>query len=270
MQIFCINDFCKFGRVVIRDWMEGSFENLVRRISQWFDDLSIVHRDGKTTIEHHKFLSVLAASVRELKDIPSSFETSLWRSALLGHPIPIAVATQTLIRVRIDLIHAQAARHARLGLLRAFCIRNERTTSMSTELDNSISDPAYLCGRMMAVLSAIQEAALGDVGAGVVQKYYAAASATPALVLGRLHRTAQVAHLPAISKNESKKFLRNYFEDQLSDLWVRMHAAPPVTLTLEQQTLFAMGFYQQRAARFKGKEKEEDAKQSERTSPTQP
>ena len=36
----------------------------------------------------------------------------------------------------------------------------------------------------MALLAAIQEVALGDVGAGVVQRYYAAASTTPALVLG--------------------------------------------------------------------------------------
>ncbi len=35
----------------------------------------------------------------------------------------------------------------------------------------------------MAVLAELQKAALKDVGAGVVQRYYAAASTTPALVL---------------------------------------------------------------------------------------
>ena len=112
---------------------------------------------------------------------------------------------------------------------------------MSAEIDQSLDSPAYLSGRIMALLAAIQERALGNVGAGVVQRYYAAASATPALVLGRLVRTAQIAHLPKIDGG-----LRHYFESQLSDLWTRMKTAPPTTLSLEEQTLFAMGFYQQK------------------------
>ena len=117
---------------------------------------------------------------------------------------------------------------------------------MTTDVDDSIDDPAYLCGRIMAVLAAIQHEALGPVGAGVVQRYYAAASSTPALVLGRLVRTAQVAHL---TKKDTKPLLK-HFENQMRDLWCRMKTAPPATLTLEQQTLFALGFYQQQAARY--------------------
>jgi len=37
-------------------------------------------------------------------------------------------------------------------------------------------------------------------------------------------------------------------------LWSRMKTAPPTTLTLEQQTLFALGFYQQQATRYAKKE----------------
>ncbi len=52
-------------------------------------------------------------------------------------------------------------------------------------LNESHPHPAYQCGRLMAVLAKLQKSALGDVGAGIVQRYYAAASSTPALVLGR-------------------------------------------------------------------------------------
>jgi CRISPR-associated protein Csd1 len=34
------------GRVIIRDWMEGSFEELVTNVDRWFSDLEIVQRDG--------------------------------------------------------------------------------------------------------------------------------------------------------------------------------------------------------------------------------
>ena len=97
----------------------------------------------------------------------------------------------------------------------------------------------------MAILAAIQRKALPDVGAGIVQRYYAAASATPALVLGRLVRTAQIGHLPKIDGG-----LQSWFNGQLADVWSKLSERPPVTLSLEGQTLFAMGFYQQTAKRY--------------------
>lgn len=239
------------GRVIIRDWMQGSFESLAVNVKRWFDDLSIIARDGKSTIRKHKFAAVLGAMVRDLRDMPAPTVATLWRAALGGALIPPPLAAQVLSRVRMDVIGDQAARHARLGFLRAFIIRNTHLelSEMTTDVDDSIDDPAYLCGRIMAVLANIQQAALGDVGAGVVQRYYAAASATPALVLGRLVRTAQIAHLPKIDGG-----LRHHFESQMTQLWSRMKTAPPTTLTLEQQTLFALGFYQQQATRYAKKE----------------
>lgn len=130
---------------------------------------------------------------------------------------------------------------------------------MTAELNQSETHPAYLCGRIMALLGSIQREALGDVGAGVVQRYYAAASATPALVLGRLIRTAQIAHLPKIQQEG----LRYWFENQLAELWSKMSSAPPRTLTLEEQTLFAMGYYHQLATRLK-KEGTGNAKEGEK------
>ena len=117
---------------------------------------------------------------------------------------------------------------------------------MKPELNELENDPAYLYGRIMAILANIQYAALGDVGAGVVQRYYAAASATPGLVLGRLVRLAQTGHLPKI---ESKGW-RISLEKQLAEAWSRLIAKPPATLSLQEQTLFAMGYYQQTAQRF--------------------
>jgi CRISPR-associated protein Csd1 len=34
------------GRVMVRDWMEGPFEDLVRNVEAWFSDLAMVARDG--------------------------------------------------------------------------------------------------------------------------------------------------------------------------------------------------------------------------------
>ncbi len=231
------------GRAVVRDWMEGSFEDLVANVKQWFEDFSIVRRDGDGPAASPKFLAVLGAMVRDLKEVHPPLETALWKSAIAGLPIPYEAMARALARVRMDVINGESPRHARLGLLKAYLNRKE-IAEMQTDLNEHENCPAYLCGRIMAVLADIQRAALGDVGAGVVQRYYAAASATPALILGRLVRLAQTGHLPKIDGG-----LRVWFDQQLAQLWDRLDQAPPATMSLEDQTLFAMGYYQQKAQR---------------------
>lgn len=242
------------GRVVVRDWMEGQFEDLVRAIDAWFDDLAIISRDGGRIIASHKFAAVLAAPLRDLKDAPASMSLALWRCAVKRQPIPYSIMAQTLQRVRNDVLTGQTALHARFGLLKAFCNRNERIATMNAELNDYTNDPAYLCGRILALLAGIQRRALGDVGAGVVQRYYAAASSTPALVLGRLVRTAQIGHLPKIGE----KGLQLWYERQLADVWARFSERPKAVLSLEEQTLFAMGYYQQIAQRREDKSEASD------------
>ena len=128
---------------------------------------------------------------------------------------------------------------------------------MTTKLNEFETDPAYLCGRIMAVLARIQLAAMPEVGVGVVQRYYAAASATPALTLGRMIRTAQIAHLPKIRKD--KKGLTIWFENQLAEIWNKLNQAPPSVLNLKEQTLFAMGYYHQNAKRSERRKQPSEA-----------
>lgn len=121
---------------------------------------------------------------------------------------------------------------------------------MNEYLNEDHPSKAYQCGRLMAVLANLQYAALGDVGAGVVQRYYAAASATPALVLGRLTRLSQF-HLGKLGKE--RKGLAITIDRQIADIWAKIRDDLPRTLSLDDQSLFAMGFYQQKAQRSEGK-----------------
>ncbi len=236
------------GRVVVRDWTEGPFTELLESVNAWFDDLAIVHRNGHRTVRSHKFNAVLAAPLRDLADAPGSLAAALWRCALKKtQPFPHTVMVQTLQRVRVNVMGGETPLHARLGLLKAYCNRNERM-NMKPELNELETDPAYLCGRIMAILAAVQKKALPNVDAGVVQRYYAAASSTPALVLGRLVRLAVTAHFPKIEPDA----LRYWFENRLAETWAKLKQSPPVTLTLQGQTLFALGYYHQIATHYEG------------------
>jgi len=236
------------GRVMVRDWMEGKFESLVINIKDWFDDLEIVRREGSNLSPEPKFMAVLGATVRELKELPSPFITKMWRSAVRGEMFPQSALAQSLARAKIDIIQDEPFKHARMGLLKAYHVRKNRLSGgefMSQEVKPYLNEehphPAYHCGRLMAVLAALQRRALGDVGAGVIQRYYAAASATPALVFGRLVRTSQF-HLSKLEPG-----LANWYENKIAFIWSRIENAVPTTLDLEEQSLFALGYYQQLA-----------------------
>jgi CRISPR-associated protein Csd1 len=139
-----------------------------------------------------------------------------------------------------------------MGLMKAYHLRKKGGSPLMPYLNEEHPDPAYHCGRLMAVYAALQHSAQGDVGAGVVQRYYAAASATPGLILGRLSRLSMF-HL-----NKLDAGLAHWFESKLAGIWARIADRPPTTLTLEEQSLFALGYYQQMAADRKGKPTTDD------------
>lgn len=239
------------GRVMVRDWMEGQFEELVININQWFNDLEIVQRNGNLSTRPPRFFAVLGSMVvRDLAELPSPTVAKMWRVAVRGEAIPYSFLAQALSRRKMEIIQPdeKPINSTGIGLIKGYHLRKHRKEEntilaemLKPVLSEDFPSPAYQCGRLLAVLAELQRAALGDVGAGVVQRYYAAASTTPALVLGRLTRTSQF-HL-----NKLDPGLACWYESKIAGIWGQLHEAPPRTLSLEEQSLFALGYYQQLA-----------------------
>jgi CRISPR-associated protein Csd1 len=229
------------GRVRVHDVQEGSFEELAASVDAWFGALEVVRRDGRGTAPAPALPVLLATLVRDMKDLPPAVGVGLLRSAL--HPkreLPYAAMAMALARAKTNILKNEPIPHPRAALLRAWWVRRG-DTAMTVSLNEDHPDPAYQCGRLLALLAAVQYRALGDVGAGVIQRYYAAASATPALVLGRLTRTAQF-HLDKLDRG-----LARWHEARIASVWSKIERVP-TTLSLEKQSLFAMGYYHQVAS----------------------
>ncbi|KKM12693.1 hypothetical protein SY88_02150 [Clostridiales bacterium PH28_bin88] len=255
------------GRIMVRDWLEGDFHGLADNLRKWFADLEITSPDGKGRAQDFKLTAALIrmVSYRKNEGIRKTMERidrelpplmpRVWRSILGNLPFPDVVASKALAYIRSTLYSTDDGKtldnldRVACALLKAWLIRNKSSEggkAMKTHLNPNHPAPAYHAGRLMAVLAAIQQSALGDVGAGVVQRYYAAASTTPALVLGRLVRGAQ-HHLDKLEKG-----LAVWYEKLLAEIAAQVGDDLPGTLTLEGQTLFALGYYQQKAAMFAG------------------
>jgi len=229
------------GRVMVRDWMEGQFEELLRNVNAWFDHLAVVRRDGDGLAPPPKFMAVLGSLVRDLRDLPPALVATMWRTAIRAGPIPREALARAVARHRISAVRNETPLHARMGVMRAYHIR-AGDCQMNQCLNEKHPEPAYHCGRLMAMMAGVQYAALGDVGAGLVQRFYAAASSTPSLVLGRLTRLSQF-HL-----NKLNPPVARWHEGRIASVWARIEDRPPKTLDLEGQSLFALGYYHQVAA----------------------
>jgi CRISPR-associated protein Csd1 len=113
---------------------------------------------------------------------------------------------------------------------------------MTDFLNQDSTSQPYQCGRLLAVLAALQREALGDVGTGVVQRYYVALSQSPSLVLGRLIGNAK-NHLGKLDPG-----LGYRFEERIAEIAARLNADTlPSTLMPHDQSLFALGYYHQLA-----------------------
>lgn len=253
------------GRIMVRDWLTGSFEELVRNIRQWFEDLEIIAPDGRGPSPDFKFAaaSLRMLSYRPKEKINDSFERvkkeltpimpRIWRCVIEGKPLPLVAAGKSLNYISSKLMNSESDTDDNLdriacALLKAFVIREERSkggiANMKPELNKEHPSSAYQSGRAMAVLAAIQQKALDSVKAGVIQRYYTSASTTPKLVIGRLIQLTQ-HHLDKMGKEN--KGLAVWYENQLAEIMSRIGTDIPASLTLEEQTLFALGYYQQKA-----------------------
>ena len=238
------------GRIMLRDWMEGQFESLVKNIDSWFEDLKIIARDGESYINSPKLFSIYKSIVRDPKEVQKGLlqvdQIRILRSVLNDEEISLSLLAKALRFHTLSVIKNEGFYEIRLAIMKAYHIRKNKkegeVNSMNVikpEINENHPNPAYQCGRLMAVLANLQKSALGDVGAGVVQRYYASASSTPALVLGRLTRTSQY-HLSKLDPG-----LAHWYEELIGRIWSLLSDGIPTTLTLEEQSLFALGYYQQ-------------------------
>src|SRR5262249_42858089 len=94
-----------------------------------------------------------------------------------------------------------------------------------------------------AVLEEVQRAALGVVNATVVDRFYGTASSAPGSVFPRLMKGAQ-PHLARLRRDRLPVYLA--LDRRIQEV-MRPLRSFPALLNIEEQGLFALGYYHQRA-----------------------
>lgn len=107
-------------------------------------------------------------------------------------------------------------------------------------LDRENRDPAYRLGRLFAALERIQSAAQPGINATIRERYYGAASSSPASVFPILLRLKN-HHLAKLDSAA----LKTWYEKLLGEIFLGIGPDFPRHLDLPAQGRFAIGYYHQ-------------------------
>ena len=125
-------------------------------------------------------------------------------------------------------------------------------------LDTTNNSPAYLCGRLFAVLESIQyKASGGSLNRTIKDSYFSTAASRPAIVFPKLIK---------LSQHHMTKYEKSDFDDrEMRKIIDSLDGGFPDTLFLRDQGVFMTGYYQQKEYIFarieEAKSKRDDNKQ---------
>lgn len=241
------------ARLSVRFWVTDSFEVFARRLADHYACLRIEPLPWRATPPSVSRLLVRTTALQQdFKNIPPLLAGEVTRAILAGTPYPRTLLAAALMRLRAG-DDPGSGWHA--AAIRAVLARNdERKEPPPVSLDRENPDPAYQLGRMFAMAEIAQRMALGKVNATIRDRYFGAASATPASVFPLLLRGMQ-HHLSRLRKDGKGGFI----EREMDQIAGQLPPALPRSLRLEEQGRFVIGYYHQRKARVAGKPVDEIA-----------
>jgi CRISPR-associated protein Csd1 len=226
------------GRAAVRGMHTSTVDEVAKYVESYFECLEAAGYGEKPAPIFVLIRSL--AVLGKLENLPPGLAAELFLSAVLGKPLSYRFLAAAVGRIRAE----RDVTRPRAALLSLYFQRRGRDVRMS--LDPDSKDAAYRYGRLLAVLEALQINYHGKKpNSTIVDRFYAAASTRPATVFPRLLSLAQ-NHLRTASS-------ATFFGKQIADVLDGLDGANGFRpmLNIEQQGRFALGYFHQRADRFK-------------------
>lgn len=291
-QFYCALLSSPKARITVRAWHSVFLSDAGKNVDRHFETVTLPDLNESGNRKASTLMEMAKATVSDdAEDPPLQTKlVALFNAALFGQPLPHAMLGQVIERQAAELAvgHEKTKkaeedwnnrlRH-RCALIQLYFNLNKRISmNQETVLSEKCKDPAILCGRLLALLDKIHREAhvQRDEKGKVVSKgtasspanrFYRAASKTPALVFPRLLDLAR-DHLAKIDKDwayrlefgwqpeESEKLqepLTRPFiglAQILEQLKIKNQAEFPRLFSLEEQGRFALGFYYERCRKW--------------------
>jgi len=240
-SFYCVALSANGGRTVVRDWIDSTLAQIRFNLARWFERQAIVGPFGERP--RPLGINLLAKALERgdgggLNRTGPLIKRALFRAALTGAPLPSRLLYLAVRRncAERNVSHARAA-VTKLAIYSTKTGKHAEDYMQTIELENN--SVAYLCGRLLALFERAQRLA-GRPNATIVDRFYGAASSTPRMAYPLLARLAR-AHLSKLSFGA-----RASLESSIEEIVSRIGSFPAV-FNLEEQGMFSLGYYHQRA-----------------------
>lgn len=244
------------ARAAVRFFIADPFTKIVNNIMMHYEDLAIVKEweNQPTYITVRYILNETVSKKSRDQDASPLLAGAMFQAILTNAPYPAALYYALINRIRADMDDPEARiskiNYVRAAAIKAYLLRKYRYQShnpfkeiLIMALNEQSTTPAYLLGRLFAVLEKVQQEAIPEAKATIKDRYFTSACASPASVFPILLRLSQ----HHISKADYG-YAREHQMQGILNLLDIEHNPIPARLTLDEQGVFILGYYHQRAA----------------------
>ncbi len=251
------------ARASVRFFITDPFEKIVGNIMAHYRDLEIIkeYDNQPDYLTVGRILYETVSKKSRDKDASPLLAGAVFRAILTGAPYPAALYNARITRIRADMDDSSKGiskiNSVRAAVIKAYLLRKYRHQSehpikevLTVPLNEQATQPAYVLGRLFAVLEKVQQEAIGNVNASIKDRYFTSACAAPASVFPILLRLSQ----HHIAKAEYGYASDRRIQEILGLLDVE-HNPIPARLTLDEQGVFVLGYYHQRKELWTAKPK---------------
>ncbi len=242
------------ARLSVRFFLRNSFGAFVMHVAKHTKRLEICRPsfDPFETLPIWRLLEeTVNPNAREKKPVPG-MAGEMVRAVLQDTRYPATLLNGVVLRIRAE----QNVTRGRAAILKAYYLKNIHPDVPEEVLTVSCNQECtyvpYLLGRLFSVLEEIQEKANPGINTTIRDRYFNAASATPANVYPILINLAG-KHLAKLEINQ-----RIYLEKKMTELIAHLGTEFPVRMNLQEQGSFQLGYYHQTQLRYTAKKQEDN------------
>ena len=238
------------ARLSVRFFWQNSFGTLARNVARHYERLEIVQPafDQRPTLPVGALLRETVNLNARTPEPEPRLAGDLMLAILNDTPYPATLLYGVALRIQAE----RTVTRGRAAIIKAYYLKNSRDENLKEVMTMQLNDQTnylpYLLGRLFSVLEAVQAAANPGINATIRDRYFNAASATPANVFPLLLNLAQ-KHLAKLDKGQEV-----YYDKQITAICGMIGETLPARMNLPEQSAFQLGYYHETQKRYTKKE----------------
>ena len=246
------------SRICQKFMVRNKFGKIIDNVKQHQQDMAICGSNGEIPLWR---INKELVSPNSANAISPALQSDMFQAILNGTNYPYTLLETVVRRVSTDsdtedngFIKINAVR---AGLIKAFINRKARINGDKEEITMTLNpentNPAYLCGRLFAVLEKIQlEATDVKLNRTIKDAYFSSASSRPALIMPRLIDLSNY-HLRKLKEGRAI-----YFSKLINEIMGKIKDSLPTNLSIMEKGEFQLGYFQQNKDFFAEQNKNEE------------